>query len=59
LTDRRRHPETVTADELADYGLTVDDLRRWPVTEYGPPGNPYWLLRDLVAAGLVPDTTEE
>jgi hypothetical protein len=51
--------DTVALTELDRYGLTLAEVRRWPVVEYGPPSSPYWLRRDLVAAGLIPDVDED
>jgi hypothetical protein len=53
--------DTVTLDQLPNYGLTLDEVRRWPtVTEYTDPNTsePYYLLADLIAAGLVFDCGE-
>jgi hypothetical protein len=52
--------DPVTAAELANYGLTPEDVcRRCPqAVEYGPPTAPYWLAEDLTAL-LGPGCEEE
>jgi hypothetical protein len=49
----------VTRDDLELYGLTLEEVRSWPIPEYGPASSPYWLLSDLQAAGLVPDDEDQ
>ncbi len=42
--------DILSLDDLADHGLDLATLRKWPIPEYHDDhGRPYWLIEDVLS----------